>query len=46
MTTKERIEDLEQEMKLQEQYVEKLEKDRDKLIEIINILCDTISQLI
>lgn len=35
-----------QDYKLQEQYVSKVQKDNDRLRKIINILCDTISQLI
>ena len=35
-----------QDYKLQEQYVNKLEADNEKLRKIINILCDTINQLI
>ena len=31
---------------LQEQYVKHLEQDKDNMRKIINILCDTISQLI
>ena len=40
------IEDFETNAKLQEQYVTKLESDNEKLRKIVNILCDTISQLI
>lgn len=40
------IETLIQDYKLQEQYISKVQKDNDRLKGIINILCDTISQLI
>ena len=35
-----------QDYKLQEQYVKHLEQDKENMKKIINILCDTISQLI
>lgn len=40
------IETLIEDYKLQEQYVTHLEKDKKNMKKIINILCDTISQLI
>ena len=40
------IETLIQDYKIQEQYVTHLEKDKKNMKKIINILCDTISQLI
>ena len=45
-TAKEAIEELETNSKLQEQYVKHLEQDKENMKKIINILCDTISQLI
>ena len=40
------IETLIEDYKLQEQYVKQLEQDKENMKKIINILCDTISQLI
>ena len=40
------IETLIEDYKLQEQYVKHLEQDKENMKKIINILCDTISQLI
>ena len=40
------IEELETNAKLQKQYATQLESDNEKLSKIVNILCDTISQLI
>ena len=40
------IETLIEDYKLQEQYVKHLEEDKENMKKIINILCDTISQLI
>lgn len=35
-----------EERKIQEQYAKKLEADNEKLRQIVNILCDTINQLV
>ena len=40
------IETLIEDYKLQDQYVKHLEQDKENMKKIINILCDTISQLI
>lgn len=43
---KDDIKEVLEERNIQEQYAKKLEEDNEKLRQIVNILCDTINQLV